>query len=183
MSLQKNLGLASKLTGKVLDARKANPLKAQITLIDNKTNKVMERVYSNDSTGEFKIIIPHGGNYGIHTSVNGYLFNSMNFEVPMYSDFHEIETAILMQKAIVGSKAIMKNIFFDIGKSVLRSESVSELEQILNLLENNPGIKPQINGHTDNSWPSSQTNKVLSSKRAETVMDFLVARGIDPGSA
>jgi outer membrane protein OmpA-like peptidoglycan-associated protein len=108
----------------------------------------MERVYSNDSTGEFKITIPHGGNFGINTSVDGYLFNSLNFEVPMYSDFQEIETAILMQKVTVGSKVVMKNIFFDVGRLELKDESLAELEQIVNLMEHNPGMKLQINGHT-----------------------------------
>ena len=178
VSLQKDLGFASQLIGKVIDADDAKALKAQITLVDNKTNTVMERVYSNDSTGEFKIVIPHGGNYGINTSVDGYLFNSLNFEVPMYSDFQEIETAILMQKVIVGSKAVMKNIFYDIGKAVLKNESIGELEQIIDLMETNPGIKLQVNGHTDNSG-DPQTNKTLSLKRAETVMNFLIARGIN----
>jgi len=123
-------------------------------------------------------VIPHGGNYGINTSVDGYLFNSLNFEVPMYSEEQDIETAILMQKVTVGSKAVMKNIFFDVGKAELKSESVSELERILDLLTNNPGIKLQINGYTDNSG-NAETNKVLSLKRAETVMAFLIARGID----
>ncbi len=178
VSLQKDLGLASKLIGKVIDADNAKPLRAQITLVDNKTNTVKERVYSNDSTGEFSIVIPHGGNYGINTSVDGYLFNSLNFEVPLYSEEQEIETAILMQRVTVGSKAVMKNIFFDVGKAVLKDESISELERILDLLTNNPGVKLQINGHTDNSG-NAVTNKALSLKRAETVMGFLVTRGVD----
>jgi outer membrane protein OmpA-like peptidoglycan-associated protein len=178
VSLQKDLGLASKLVGKVIDADNAKPLRAQITLVDNKTNTVKERVYSNDSTGEFSIVIPHGGNYGINTSVDGYLFNSLNFDVPLYSEEQEIETAILMQRVTVGSKAVMKNIFFDVGKAELKDESVSELERILDLLTNNPGIKLQINGHTDNSG-NAVTNKALSLKRAETVMAFLIKRGTE----
>jgi outer membrane protein OmpA-like peptidoglycan-associated protein len=179
VSLQKDLGFASKLVGKVIDADNAKPLRAQITLVDNATNTVKERVYSNDSTGEFNIVIPHGGNYGINTSVDGYLFNSLNFEVPMYSEEQDIETAILMQKVTVGSKAVMKNIFFDVGKADLKNESLSELEHILDLLTNNIGVKLQINGHTDNSG-NAASNKTLSLKRAETVVAFLVARGIEP---
>ncbi len=179
ISFQKDLGFATQLTGKVLDADMASPLRAQILLVDNKTNKVIERVYSDGSTGEFKIIIPHGGNYGINTSVNGYLFNSLNFEVPTFSDYQEIETAIFMQKAEVGSKVVMKNIFFDVGKADLKIESIAELESILNLLERNPQIKLQINGHTDNSGEAA-TNKALSLKRAQSVLNFLIQRGIDP---
>jgi Outer membrane protein and related peptidoglycan-associated (lipo)proteins len=178
ISFQKDLGFATQLSGKVLDADQASPLKAQIILVDNKTNKVIERVYSDAATGEFKIIIPHGGNYGINTSVNGYLFNSLNFEVPTFSDYQEIETAIFMQKAEVGSKVVMKNIFFDVGKSDLKNESIAELESILHLLERNPEIKLQINGHTDNSG-DAETNKSLSLKRAQAVLNFLIQRGVD----
>ena len=73
---------------------------------------------------------------------------------------------------------VLKNIFFDIGKAALKNESIGELEQILNLMENNPGVKLQVNGHTDNSG-DPQTNKTLSLKRAETVMNFLIARGVN----
>jgi len=124
-------------------------------------------------------VIPHGGNYGINTSVDGYLFNSMNFEVPMYSDHQEIETAIFMQEVLVGSKVVMKNIFFSVGQAELRDESVSELERILDLMQRNPGVKLQINGHTDDSG-DADVNKALSLKRAETVMAFLVNKGIVP---
>ena len=180
ISFQKDLGFATQLTGKVIDAEMNLPLKAQIIVVDNTTNKVIERVYSNTQTGEFKVIIPHGGNYGINTSINGYLFNSMNFEVPTFSEYQEIETHILMMKAAVGSKVVMKNIFFDLGKAELKNESVSELESILDLLQRNPGIKLQVNGHTDNSG-DDQANKNLSSKRAESVLNFLTQRGVEPG--
>ncbi len=178
ISLQKNLGIATQLTGKVIDADVATPLKAQITVVDNITNKIIERAYSNSQTGEFKIIIPHGGNYGINTTVDGYLFNSMNFELPTFSDYQEIETAILMLKAEVGSKVVMKNIFFDLGKADLKKESIGELENIVSLMQRNPSIKLQINGHTDNSG-DAQANKTLSLKRAESVLNFLNQKGIE----
>jgi outer membrane protein OmpA-like peptidoglycan-associated protein len=177
VSFQKDLGLATVLTGKVIDESSAKPLKAQIILVDNKANKVIERVYSDSKTGDFKIVIPHGGNYGINTSVDGYLFNSLNFEVPAFNDYQEIETAIMMQKATVGSKVVMKNIFFDVGKALLKDESIGELERILDLLQRNPDLKLQINGHTDNSG-DAQTNKLLSLNRAKAVLNFLVQRGV-----
>jgi outer membrane protein OmpA-like peptidoglycan-associated protein len=111
--------------------------------------------------------------------VDGYLFNSLNFEVPAFNDYQEIETAILMQRATVGSKVVMKNIFFDVGKAQLKEESVGELERILDLLQRNPDLKLQVNGHTDNSG-DNQTNKTLSLNRAKSVLNFLVQRGIEP---
>jgi flagellar motor protein MotB len=150
ISLQRDLGIATELVGKVIDDESTKPLRAEIVLVDNKLNKVLARVYSNSETGDFKIVIPHGGNYGINTSVDGYLFNSLNFEVPTFSEPQELETHILMVRAKVGSRVVMKNIFFDTGKSDIREESIAEIERILDLLQRNTLIKLQVNGHTDN---------------------------------
>lgn len=179
VSLQRDLGIATELIGKVIDEETTTALKAEIVLVDNRLNKVLERVYSNAETGDFKIVIPHGGNYGINTSVDGYLFNSLNFEVPTFSEPQSLETHILMVKAKVGSKVVMKNIFFDSGKADIKSESIAEIERILDLLQRNSSIKLQVNGHTDNVGDGSK-NKVLSLKRAEAVVRFLTDRGVEP---
>ncbi|MFZ5970775.1 MAG: OmpA family protein [Bacteroidota bacterium] len=178
ISLQRDLGIATELVGKVIDEETTQPLRAEIVLVDNRVNKVLERVYSNAETGDFKIIIPHGGNYGINTSAEGYLFNSLNFEVPTFSEPQEIETHILMVKAKVVSKVVMKNIFFATGQSEIQNESVAELERIFNLMQKHPDIKLQVNGHTDNVGDEN-FNKALSLKRAQSVVNFLLARGIE----
>jgi outer membrane protein OmpA-like peptidoglycan-associated protein len=90
----------------------------------------------------------------------------------------EIDTHIIMEKAEVGSKVVLKNIFFDTGKADLKQESVAELETMRKLLEKNPALKVQINGHTDNVGEATY-NKGLSLKRARSVVDYLIRNGID----
>lgn len=177
ISLQKDLGIATALKGIVIDEQSSTPLRAQIVLINNETNTIVARVYSSASTGEFTIDIPHGGNYGINTSVDGYLFNSMNFEVPTFSEYKEIDTSILMAKAEAGSKVILKNVFFDSGKADLKKESLGELERIVSLLLKNETIRLQVNGHTDSAGDDA-SNKALSLKRAQAVVTFLINNGI-----
>jgi outer membrane protein OmpA-like peptidoglycan-associated protein len=99
--------------------------------------------------------------------------------VPQFADYQEIDMHIILQKAEVGKKATLKNVFFDVGKADLKHESVAELEKIKELLLANAQLKVQINGHTDNSG-NAATNKVLSLKRAESVVNYLVSQGIDP---
>jgi outer membrane protein OmpA-like peptidoglycan-associated protein len=89
----------------------------------------------------------------------------------------EIDTHIIMVKAEVGSKVVLKNIFFDVGKSALKKESISELEHIKALLTSNPKLRVQINGHTDNTG-NAAANKVLSLQRATAVVDYLIEKGI-----
>ena len=166
------------LKGKVIDENSAAPLAAVISLIDNTNNKVMAKINSNPATGEFELTIPHGGNYGVATEKTGYLFNSINFNVPAFADYQEIDTHIIMVKAEVGSKVVLKNIFFDVGKADLRPESIAEVENIRELLVANPNLRVQINGHTDNSG-NAATNKALSLKRATSVVNYLAQKGVD----
>lgn len=177
VTFQKDLGIASDLVGTVMDEESAVPLRAQVILINNETNEVVSRIYSDRVTGKFRLTIPHGGNYGINTQVDGYLFNSLNFEVPAFQEYQEIETAILMVKVKVGSKAVLKNIFFDTGKADLKEESISELNRLVDLMEKNPLLKIQINGHTDNTGDAG-TNKTLSLKRAQSVVSYMVNKGV-----
>lgn len=165
------------LKGKVIDENSAAPLAAVISLIDNTNNKVVVKINSNPATGEFELVIPHGGNYGVATEKSGYLFNSINFNLPAFADYQEIDTHIIMVKAEVGSKVVLKNIFFDVGKSDLRPESIAEVENIRELLSGNPNLRVQINGHTDNSG-NAAANKALSLKRATSVVNYLAQKGV-----
>src|SRR5258706_790628 len=166
------------LKGKVIDETDAHVLEATITLVDNETGKVISKLTSDPITGEFELIIPHGGNYGVATERQGYLFNSINFSLPKFAEYQEIDTHVIMAPAQVGSKAVLKNIFFDVGKSELKTQSLAEVEKILELLKSNEHLKVQINGHTDNTGNVTM-NKTLSLKRASSVVDYLISKGVD----
>jgi outer membrane protein OmpA-like peptidoglycan-associated protein/tetratricopeptide (TPR) repeat protein len=173
-----DMEIVTVLKGKVIDELSTAPLGAVITLVDNETGKVITKITSDALTGDFKIVIPHGGNYGVSTERKGYLFNSMNFNLPQFAEYQEIDTHILMVKAEVGSKVILKNIFFDVGQSDIKNESMVELERIRDLLATNSFLKVQINGHTDNSG-NDATNMALSLRRAEAVVNYLMSKGIE----
>jgi outer membrane protein OmpA-like peptidoglycan-associated protein/tetratricopeptide (TPR) repeat protein len=164
------------LKGTVIDENTAAPLIASISLVDNETKKVITKITTSTS-GEFELAIPHGGNYGVATEKVGYLFNSINFNLPKFAEYQEIDTHIIMVRAEVGSKVILKNIFFEVGQADLKQSSVSEVEKIQQLLVSDPGLKVQINGHTDNTG-NAVTNKALSLKRASSVVNYLVSHGV-----
>ena len=178
IKIHRDMKVVTVLKGTVIDETTSSPIHATISLVNNETNQVVARITSKPGTGEFELTIPHGGNYGVATEATGYLFNSINFNLPQFAEYQEIDTHILMVKAEVGSKVVLKNIFFDTGKSDIRSESLAELEKIHALLLANPYLKVQINGHTDNTGAAS-ANMALSLQRAEAVVTFLVGKGIE----
>ena len=177
IQVHKEMKVVTLLRGKVIDESSAAPLSAVISLVNNETNQVITKINANPTTGEFEIVIPHGGNYGVATERAGYLFNSINFNLPQFAEYQEIDTHIIMVKAEIGSKVVLKNIFFDVGKADLKTESIAEVENIRELLIANTSLKVQINGHTDNSGNAS-SNKALSLKRASAVVNYLSQKGI-----
>jgi len=177
VQVHKDMKVVTLLRGKVIDEATAAPLGAVISLVNNETNEVITKINANPATGEFELVIPHGGNYGVATERAGYLFNSINFNLPQFAEYQEIDTHIIMVKAEIGSKVVLKNIFFDVGKSDLKPESIAEVENIRELLIANTALKVQINGHTDNSG-NAASNKTLSLKRASAVVTYLTQKGI-----
>lgn len=71
----------------------------------------------------------------------------------------------------------LNNIYYDFNKASLRPEAKDELNKLISILNDNPGIKVQIGSYCD-SRGNDNYNMVLSRKRAESVVNYLVANGI-----
>ena len=120
---------------------------------------------------------PAGRNYGIAVKKDGYLFHSENFDIPATAAFQEVTKDVELKNVAVGSKIILKNIFFDFDKATLRPESTNELERLTKLLQDVPTLKIEIGGHTD-SKGADDYNKKLSDNRAKAVVTYLIGKGI-----
>ncbi|MFN8711459.1 MAG: OmpA family protein, partial [Bacteroidota bacterium] len=92
--------------------------------------------------------------------------------------YQEIERPVELAPLQVGQKLVVRNIFFDSGKSVLKPESKTELDKLVKLMKVYPQIIIEIDGHTDASG-SDELNQRLSEQRAESVANYLVENGID----
>lgn len=165
------------LKGTISDEKSGALLEADIELIDNVKHEVIAKFKSNSSTGKYLISLPSGKNYGINVNANGYLFQSENVSLPDSAAYQEIVKNIKLKKLEVGSKIILNNIFFDYDKATIKAESETELKRLIKLLNENPLLKIEISGHTDNKG-SSIYNQKLSESRAKTVVDYLVANTI-----
>jgi outer membrane protein OmpA-like peptidoglycan-associated protein len=165
------------LKGIITDALTTKPLEATIEIIDNQKNELVASFTSNSSSGKYLVSLPAGKNYGIAVKKEGYLFHSENFDIPATSAFQEVTKDIALSNVAVGTKIILKNIFFDFDKATLRPESTNELERLTKLLNDVPTLKIEISGHTD-SKGAADYNQKLSQNRAKAVVDYLVKAGI-----
>jgi len=163
--------------GVVLDEETKEPIFANMELDDNRTGEVLAEFESNQSNGKFLISLPSGKNYGIAVKSEGYLFHSENFLIPEGSLYREYDLEIYMKKIEVGKKIILKNIFFESNSSILSPNSKSEIARIAKIMVDNPTLKIEISGHTDNIGDDNYNQK-LSEKRAKSVVDALIKLGI-----
>lgn len=165
------------LKGVITDALTTKPLEATIELVDNQKNEIVASFTSNSSSGKYLVSLPAGKNYGIAVKKEGYLFHSENFDIPATAAFQEVTKDIALKNVSVGTKIILKNIFFDFDKATLRPESTNELERLTKLLNDVPTLKIEISGHTD-AKGAADYNQKLSQNRAKAVVDYLVKAGI-----
>ncbi len=176
----KNKKSEPKLTlfkGVVMDLVTLNPIGTDIEISDNDKNEVIAKIQSNSVTGKYLVSLPAGKNYGIAIKKKGYLFFSENFDIPVSEEYKEINKNIQLQKFNVGNTITLKNVFYDQGKATLKPESLSEIRQLVNLMNLNINIKIEIASHTDSDG-SAGSNLVLSQARSQSVMDFLFSAGI-----
>jgi flagellar motor protein MotB len=167
----------SYLKGKVTDKETGKLLKADYELINLSTNKVTMRS-TTDNNGNFLVCLPSGYNYGINVTKSGYLFYSENF---MFEGVHTVMKPFIKKVALstarVGEKMILSNVFYEVDSWELKPESVEELNNLADLIVYNKEIIVEIGGYTD-STGTDQHNQILSEKRALSVVNYLVNKGI-----
>ena len=179
VALTKTKSRVTLLKGVIKDALTKLPIEATIALTNIKTGQKISEVNSNSATGAYLIILPAGKNYGITVTKLGYLFHSENFDISDTAEFQEVIRNVDLNKAQVGAKIVLRNIFFDFDKATLRPESNVEIERLRKVLVEYPTMKIELSGHTDNKG-SSDYNKKLSQSRAKAVLDYLVKKGVSP---
>ena len=164
------------VTGRVLDTVGGEqPVLARLAYID--TDGSMADINAmTDETGVFTVRLPEPAIYGVEINATGYLYFLDIVDLLGYTGEEKVVMDFFLQKIVVGTKVVLENIYFETGKAVLRPESFDALDQVSRFLENNPGMKLEISGHTDNTG-SLRINQKLSRERAHSVVKYLVERG------
>jgi outer membrane protein OmpA-like peptidoglycan-associated protein len=162
--------------GRVFDKKTTKGLPSAVELIDLATGQLLSKVQT-DETGNYLLTLPVGKDYAFNVNRKGYLFYSDHFMLSEPSPDSTYIKNIPLQPIEMDAAIVLNNIFFDVNKFDLKPQSQAELDKLVDLLLENPAVKIEISGHTDNTGKPAD-NLVLSENRAKAVVSFLISKGI-----
>ncbi len=168
------------ISGKVIDQKTGKPIAARIIYQTLPDGAEAGEANSDPVTGEYKLVLPYGQKYSMRAIAPDFIAEGDNIDLTQTKGYQEIKGKELKLVPIeVGRAVRLNNIFFDLGKSELRSESSPELDRIVTVLNDNPKMVIELGGHTDNTG-SKELNSKLSQDRADSVREYLIGKGIEP---
>jgi len=171
----------SYMKGKVYDQVNGQPLEARFELIDIVRDSTIIEARSDKQNGEFLVCLPGERNYALNVSCDGYLFYSEHFPMSeIKSRWDPLVKDIPLEPIAVGHTMVLRNIFYETDQYQLKAISYAELDKLVSFLINNPGVRIEIGGHTDDEG-TEEYNFDLSMKRARAVYGYLLEHGIDAG--
>lgn len=164
------------ITGRVLNKKTGEPIEAEVFYELLPEGKELGRAHSAPVTGNYKIVLPAGSNYGFRASAPGFLSVNDNIDLTNLKQYTEIKRDLYLVPIEEGTQAELNNLFFDYAVSTLRPESFPELNRIAQMLIDNPSMTIRLEGHTDNRG-GHDYNQRLSDARAQAVLEYIQKRG------
>jgi len=166
------------ISGKVVNERTMEPLEARVIweLLSDGTEAGIAR--TDPTTGEYKIILPFGKNYGYMALAEGFYSVTKNLDVTNLNEYKEIDEQNLFMAPIKESQVVrINNLFFKKKTAELLPESNPELARFVEFLKTNKKITIEIAGHTDNKGEPAD-NLTLSQSQAQAVANYCISKGI-----
>ena len=127
------------------------------------------------SDGSFEKELTPGVEYMFLATCKGFLNHKEELKVVPMNDSHEY--VLQFPLASITAPVLIDNIFYDFNKATLRPESQTALDELVKLLNENPNVTIELSSHCDYKG-SSAYNKLLAQRRAESVVNYLVDKGI-----
>lgn len=158
----------------VRDAKSDSLLAAQITFINAANETFIAQVATDSLTGYAHLRLP------LNTQIRIHIEAANHFAVTQpVGDIGGLET-YRMEPIVKKRAIILHNLFFATNRTTILPESEPAMQDLYDLMNENPEIRIRITGHTDNVG-SDQANQRLSEGRAKSVREDLIKRGIDAG--
>ena len=156
---------------------------AQTEVLGLSSGSSLARRSITDQKGEYTLKVEPQSDYLVTGSKNGFFKKSLNATTKgkqaQPGDTVKVVVDLILDKVYKGREITLQNIYYDLDKWDIREDAKPTLNQLAQLLYENPNIKIRMGSHTD-SRGSDAYNSELSQKRAQSAIDYLVSKGINP---
>lgn len=160
------------ISGWVLD-KDEEPVPGAVIRIVGNDGSNQKQVARND--GSFSFPLDRGVSYTMMAGAKGYLNQRQEFTSDIAEEDAEYGVDFIL--ASISKPVVVDNIFYDFDKASLRPESKAALDELAVILRENPNVTIEMASHTDRKG-SDEYNIDLSSRRARSVIDYLISVGI-----
>lgn len=128
--------------------------------------------------GSFEQEIKPGVKYVLLATCDSFL----NYKQDFYIDSSDVSTTDTLYFPLpsVNSPVLVRNVFYEFNSAKLTDNSRQALDNLTRLLKDNPNTSIELSSHCDYRG-NELYNRRLSQHRAESVVDYLIAHGIEPG--
>ena len=126
--------------------------------------------------GTYRVELERDIRYVMMASARGYL--NQNFELKTGPEEKNETYIVDFYLSPISKPVVIENIFYDFDKATLRPESQKALDEMIKMLNDNPNVTIDWGAHTDRNG-SDQYNERLAQRRAQSVVDYLIAGGIE----
>jgi len=149
---------------------------AEVFLVDSISGDTLQSMYT-DEEGHYEFEVGLNQSYLVYSSKPFFSADSTSVRSGDVSDY-EATTTLTNDDLLIYPWAFkLANVYFDFDKATLRPESNITLDSLINILNAYPAIRIEIGGHTD-AIGTDAYNQKLSQRRAQAVVDYLIANGI-----
>lgn len=160
------------ISGWVLD-RDDEPVPNAVIRIVGNDGSNQKEVARND--GSFRFPLSRGVSYVMLAGAKGYLNAKQEFTSDTAEEDAEYNVDFIL--ASINKPVVIDNIFYDFDKATLRPESKTALDEMAQIMRDNPNITIEMASHTDRKG-TDEYNLALSERRAKSVIDYLISVGI-----
>lgn len=126
--------------------------------------------------GTYRVELERDIRYVMMASARGYL--NQNYELHTGPEEKNETFIVDFFLSPISKPVVIDNIFYDFDKATLRPESKKALDEMIKMLNDNPNVTIELGAHTDRKG-TDQYNERLAQRRAQSVVDYLIAGGIE----
>jgi outer membrane protein OmpA-like peptidoglycan-associated protein/tetratricopeptide (TPR) repeat protein len=138
-------------------------------------------VLASDAYGNFSFNARQGITYTIRGSKKGYLTTTSTVTGDCQSVVNLVKTGLPLHRDALNKPVVLNKIYYDLDSYVIKPEAALELDKLVQVIQDNPGVKIELRSHTD-SRAGKAYNKLLSQMRANAAVHYIISKGVPSAS-